>query len=86
MSKKKKIRNKRFTIPPQARPQPPSTRREPSPPPILEAQPPIASTSRALQDPVPSTSRNSAVQRSERISAAERIHRNRGYADSVKEI
>ena len=86
MSKKKKIRNKRLTIRPQTRPQSPPNRSEPLPPPIPVAQPPIATTTRALQDPVPSTSRNSAVQRSERISAAERIHRNRGYQDSVKEL
>ena len=75
--KKQKSRFKRWSIP--------RTRVNPPPPP---PPPPTAGTSRAraIEASNPSTSNSRNLPRGERISAAERIHQNQGYAQSVKEL
>ena len=86
MAKNKRRRIKRWTVS-KRRPQaPPSTALAPtSPPPPTPPPQPTLSLPR-LQTAIPSTSENRNLPRSERISAAEKIHQNRGYAQSVKEL
>ena len=74
--KKQKSRIKRWTVP----------RRRIEPPPQPLPPPATSSTARATNRALPSTSGTGNLPRGERVSAAERIHQNQGYAQSVKEL
>ena len=71
MAKNERRRVKKWTVPKRAKTVP------------APAAPPAPAPAPA---PIPSTSGFANLPRSERTSAAERIHQNRGYAQSVKEL
>ena len=79
MAKNERRRVKKWTVPKRAKTVPaPLLAPAPAPPPPPPPPPPAV--------PIPSTSGFANLPRSERTSAAERIHQNRGYAQSVKEL